>query len=517
MPEEIEIKLRVPPDAMRGVMRIAWLRDLASGPVKRSKLVSTYFDTGKFKLHDHGIALRLRREGRAWLQTIKADANGTAGAFGRRQWEWRVKGALPDLETTHETALAPLISDALKRKLRPVFQTVIRRTAIPVKSGGSILEIALDRGEIIAGGSKEPVGEIEIELKKGDPAEIVRLAEHLARTIPAAYEARTKPERGYGLAAGKSGKAFGGNPVVLAPTVTVEESFRTIGLNCLHHLTANERAVLQGDSKGIHQMRVGLRRLRAAISVFKDLLQDSRTEVIKAELKWLTEQLGPARDFDVFVRESVAPLSEDRHGALEIHVLKQDLEARRDVGFARAKAALESERYRKIALEVAFWLAGGEWSANPSPLSEARRRRPATSFAAEILTERTDKIVKKLRHLEKLDVLQRHRLRIAVKKLRYATEFFESLFTGSGAEERRKRLGRTLKELQDALGKLNDIGVQQKLAAEIMQSREQPEKLSKKAYAMGIVTGRSHVKFEACIAIAVRAGRRLSAARQFWQ
>jgi CHAD domain-containing protein len=264
-------------------------------------------------------------------------------------------------------------------------------------------------------------------------------------------------------------------------------------------------------------MRVGLRRLRAAISVFKELAQDSRTQAIKAELKWLTEQLGPARDFDVFVRESVAPLSEDRHGAAEIHVLKQDLEARRDAGFARAKATLESGRYRKIALEVALWLAGGEWSANLSPLSEARRKRPAAAFAAETLTERTNKIVKQLRNLEKLDVLQRHRLRIAVKKLRYATEFFESLFTGSVAEARQKRLGKTLKELQDALGKLNDIGVQQKLAAEIMQSREQPERMSKKAYAMGIVTGRSHVKFETCIATAVRAGRRLSAGRQFWQ
>jgi triphosphatase len=297
----------------------------------------------------------------------------------------------------------------------------------------------------------------------------------------------------------------------------VEEAFRYIGLNCLHHLTANEEAVLHGDSKGVHQMRVGLRRLRAAISVFRDVAQDSRSEIIKAELKWLTEQLGPARDFDVLVRESVEPLAEDRQGASEIQVLKQDLEARRDAGYARAKMALQSERYRKLTLETALWLAGGEWSLKQTPLSEARRQRPAAAFAAEILTARTGKIVKKLRHLEKLDVYQRHRLRIAVKKLRYAVEFFESLFSGATAEARRKRLNKTLKELQEALGKLNDIGVQHKLAAEIMQSGEHPEKLSKKAYAMGIVAGRSHVKFEACVAAAVRAGRRLAENRQFWQ
>jgi triphosphatase len=517
MPAEIEIKLRVPPDVLRGVMRIGWLRAMVCGPVKRNKLVATYFDTGKFKLRDKAIALRVRREGRAWIQTIKCDDDGTAGAFGRKQWEWRVASGRPEPEKTDRTELAPLLTGSLRRKLRPVFRTEIRRTAIPVKSGGSRLEIAIDRGRIFAGEYEEPVSEIEIELKKGDPADILRLAERLASVLPAFYEARMKPERGYLLAAGRNGKAFGGKPVVLASAITVEEAFRTIGLNCLHHLTSNEEAVRRGDSKGVHQMRIGLRRLRAAISVFKELVQDSRTEVIKAELKWLTEQLGPARDFDVLVRESVAPLSEDRHGASEIHVLKQDLEARRDAGFVRAKAAMESERYRKIALEVALWLAGGEWSANLDPLGEARRKRPAAAFATETLTERTGKIVKKLRHLEKLDVHQRHRLRIAIKKLRYATEFFESLFTGGDAEARQKRLGKTLKELQDALGKLNDIGVQQKLAVEIMQSREQPEKRSKKAYAMGIVTGRSHVKFEACIAAAVEAGRRLSSGRQFWQ
>ena len=517
MSEEIEIKLRIPPEALRKVRRIAWFRDMVCGPVTRRKLVSTYFDTGKFKLCDRRIALRVRRENRSWIQTVKADANGTAGAFGRRQWEQKVAANVPELEHAYDTALGPLVSEALKRKLKPAFKTVIWRTAVPVRVNGSELEVAIDRGEIVAGDIVEPVNEIEIELKEGDPAEIVRLAERLAKALPAVYEARTKPERGFLLATGKNGKAFHGDPIVLAPAITAEESFRTIGLNCLHHLTANEVAVLNGDSNGVHQMRVGLRRLRAAISVFKDLSQDSHTDFVKTELKWLTEQLGPARDFDVLVRESVAPLAEDRHGASEIGVLKQDLEARRDAEFARAKAALESERYRRITLDVALWLAGGAWSQNGSLLAEARRKRPAAAYAAETLTERTRKIVKSLRHLEKLEVPQRHRLRIAVKKLRYAAEFFESLFKGAEAQTRRAHLGKTLKELQDALGKLNDIGVQQKLAAEIMQSGGQPEQLSQKVYAMGIVTGRSHVKYEACIAAAVKAGRRLAAARQFWQ
>src|SRR5205814_5594940 len=119
----------------------------------------------------------------------------------------------------------------------------------------------------------------------------------------------------------------------------------------------------------VHQMRVGLRRLRAAISVFKEILADPQTETIKSGLKWLTEQLGPARDLHVLVEEGLAPLEAEQPKKRELQLLRSDLEHRREEGVEKAKAAVESARYRKLVTEVALWLTAGTWSRNETPLA----------------------------------------------------------------------------------------------------------------------------------------------------
>jgi inorganic triphosphatase YgiF len=504
MPDEIEIKLQVPPDALRTARQLPWLR---GEPVKRAKLVSVYFDTPKHKLHQNGIALRVRRAGRKRVQTVKTAGNG---AFSRGEWEADIKGDRPDLSVVAGSPLAKLANARMARKLRPVFETIVTRTAIACRSGDSELEVALDSGEIKSGRRHERISEIEIELKKGDPAEVANLAERIAGVLPAHFEPRTKPERGFALANGKGIKAVHAADIALGRQMTAGEAFRVIGFSCLSQLCANEPGVRSADSESVHQMRVGLRRFRAAMSVFKELLGDSESEGIKAELKWLTEQLGPARDFDVFVRESVAPLSGT---ASEIGVLQKDLEHRRDEGFRRAFEAVDSERYRKLTLKAALWLANGQWFAASDPLRAASRVRPVASFASEVLSTRLAKIVKKMKKLKRLDPRRRHKLRICIKKLRYAAEFFASLFGGAKS---RKKLAAVLEELQDALGTLNDFGVHRRLAGDIVKVGKRRNRLSEKAFAMGIVTGREQIRFEACIDVATRAGERLRTRRQFW-
>ena len=504
MAHEIEFKLRVPPRALLQVRKLAWLR---AGPAKRARLVSVYFDTPKHKLKLKGAVLRVRHQGRKCIQTVKT---GGDGGLARGEWEHEIKGDLPTLAAAAGSPLAELAGAKLERKLKPVFETDIVRIAIPVRVGTSRLEIALDRGEIRCGRRRERVSEIEIELKKGDAAEVVRLARRLAEELPARFEPRTKPERGYALSNGDTGKAVHAGAVALERTMTTGAAFRTIGFSCLHQLCANERGVRAADSESVHQMRVGLRRLRAAMSVFKVLLADSESEAVKAELKWLTEQLGPARDFDVFVRESVAPLS---GAASEMGILQEDIEHRRDEGFKRARAAVDSERYCRLTVNVALWLANGGWSASSDPIKRAPLERPVADFAAEVLSVRLAKIVKKIKKLDKLDVRRRHKLRIAIKKLRYAAEFFAALF-GDG-RSRRKRLAAVLEELQDVLGVLNDFSVHRKLAGEVV--RQGPiENRPEKAFAMGIVTGREQTRFDACMAAAMEAGSRISKRDRFW-
>lgn len=290
-----------------------------------------------------------------------------------------------------------------------------------------------------------------------------------------------------------------------------------IGWSCLDHLAANEEAVRRGESEGVHQMRVGLRRMRAAISLFKDMVQNAETERIKSELKWLSEQLGPARDFDVLVTESVAPLRREIPDKPEMKLLETELEQRRERGFARAKAAVESERYRKLILATALWLIDGKWTKDKDARIVARREQPAAAFAADVLRLRLRKIVKKSRKLDQLDALSRHRLRIAVKKLRYATEFFSGLFDRPKAIKARNRFGKDLKALQSALGKLNDITVHQDLTRPLVHPDRRSRKRPDVAFAAGLLTGHDQPRVRACLTAARKAGKALSRADAFWR
>jgi len=508
MATEIELKLAVSPAAMRGAAQLPWLRKLASSPASRERLVSVYFDTSNFKLRHHGVSLRIRRAGRRKLQTIKAAANGSVA--GRQEWEREVAVERPDLALAKGTALAPLATRKLERSLRAVFETKVERITMPLRIGDSEVEVAFDRGRIRTGARSEQISEIELELKQGERADIARVAERLAKSIPVAYGARPKAERGYALSAGEQGKPVEAYEIALARTASTGEAFAAIGLSCLNHFSANEAAVRRGEPEGIHQMRVGLRRLRAAISVFKEVASGTDTDRIKTELKWLAAQLAPARDFDVFVQEGVAPLRRENPGQRrEIALLEADLARKRDAGFLQAKTAVASERYRKTVLRTALWLINGEWSKNADPLAVSRRDRPIGDFAQEALRRRTKKVARKARKLDKLGLQERHKLRIAVKKLRYAADFFVGL-AHSRRTKARKRFSKELKSLQDALGKLNDIAVHEKLARQLARSRKRSTKLPQKAFAIGLLTGREKREARACMTAAIKAGASLS-------
>ena len=169
---------------------------------KTRKAPHSVFGTARSKLRQHGLALRVRHIGADRLQTIKALRKGPRGAFGRDEWEERIAGDKPNLKLANGTALEPLATKKLQRKLKPVFETVVERAAFPIRSGEADLELAVDRGHIKAREWHEPVSEIEIELKEGDRGAIATIAERLAQSAPVAYAAQSKPERGYALSAG---------------------------------------------------------------------------------------------------------------------------------------------------------------------------------------------------------------------------------------------------------------------------------------------------------------------------
>ena len=495
-----------------------WLSEASKGPATREELVTVYFDTAKSKLRKHGLTLRVRHAGENRVQTIKALTEGARGASGRDEWEERIAGDTPDLTLAKGTALEPLATRKLKRKLKPVFETVIERIAFPIHSGDADLELAVDRGHIKAREWREPVSEVEIELKQGDRATLAKIAQRLAQSAPVAYAAQSKPERGYALSVGESAKAVCRRTLDLDPEASTAAAFQTIAMSCLDHAAANERAVREGETEAVHQMRVGLRRLRAAISIFQELLSGPETEAIKTDLKWLTKQLEPARDFDVLLAERVNAQRRVPPIGGEIDLLESDLQARRDAGLQKARAAVENDRCRALGLRTALWVANGEWSKSAEPLTAARRERPAVEFAAESLDKRTKKILKRIENIEALDTRRRHKLRIAVKKLRYACEYFAGLFDSRKQTKARKRFASILKSLQGSLGTLNDFEVHKRLAVTLAhprkRSRKQPEK---KSLAMGFIAGQEQQQAASCIDSAEKTGKQLSNSVKFWR
>ena len=217
----------------------------------------------------------------------------------------------------------------------------------------------------------------------------------------------------------------------------------------------------------------------------------------------------------MFLKEGVKPL-EREEPAREVTTLAEDLDRRRRASFVQAKAAVQSERCRKLVLECALWLAGGDWYTSRDPLIVARRDVPVSDFAAEELARRTRKIIKQSKKLKGLDTRRRHKLRIAIKKVRYGCEFFESVYNGRKVEHRRKEFTTILKAIQSGLGRLNDMQVHRRLAHRFAHSRHGDPKQTEKAFAIGMLTGRERAEAAVVLVDTVKAARKISDSKPFW-
>jgi triphosphatase len=453
---EIELKLEFDP---ADLARIRAHPLLAATDSQRKTLRSIYYDTADFVLRKAGVSLRVRDSNGQFVQTIKR-ANDNAGLFDRSEWEHEVKDRDIDLIAASGTALEPLLSVRVRNALRPVFETRVKRTVYQLVRDGSDIEIALDRGEVDAGGRKAPIHELELELKRGEAAELFRLARELDATVPLRIAGKVKAERGYELVEDAHQAFEKARPIQLDPSIASGEAFRVIVPNCLRQIIANEPGVCAGDAEALHQMRIGLRRLRAAITAFARVSGDSKQNRIKTELKAATNKLGPARDLDVFAADVFKHLSETGAGEKEFAEASRDFTLKREKTYAALADFVRSKRFRRTLLNVAEWVETGPWTR-----TRADAERPIKKHAADVLAKFRKQIRKKGRDLHELDARARHKLRIRAKKLRYMIEFFGDVFPGHKNVKRRKTALTSLKTLQDTLGSLNDIAARKALVS----------------------------------------------------
>lgn len=242
--------------------------------------------------------------------------------------------------------------------------------------------------------------------------------------------------------------------IVLSQNAGSAEAFRAIATELLRLTAAQQPKVRRRDPTGVHQMRIALRRMRAAISVFGELIEGRDTQRLKRELKWLAGRLAPARDLHLLeVKIKSAQL-----GTGSPAFLKR-LGSDRGAAFASASATVELQRFRKLMSDLQRWIDAGEWTRG----ANGAERPSAAEFGQQVLARRARKLNKRLEKLEQLDDEERHQVRIAAKKLNYAIGFFESLFDGRTGK-RLERFRKHLKKLLDALGALNDVAVHRKLA-----------------------------------------------------
>jgi inorganic triphosphatase YgiF len=426
---EIELKLAVDP-ADAGRLKRHLARTFGRQARSRQKLVSVYFDTPDFRLREAGLSLRVRRIGRRTVQTIKSSDGARAGLFDRGEWEQSIARAHPDLTAVADTPLARLLNGSVPETLRPVFETRIQRATYQAAGDESLIAVALDQGDVDTGQDSAPLCEIEFELLSGDRVELFRLARTLSAVVPLRMAVQSKSDRGYALIEGEPHPVAWASEIHIDPAMSCAEAFRVIAHNGLRQLAGNEPAVREGRPDALHQMRVGLRRVRAAMSLFRDIVADSGSERVKTELKWLAGTLAPARDLDVFMAEVLVPLREEHPDHQGLGDICHDIEMRRRRGYADAVAACRSERYQTVLLDIMEWIESGPWRTSDEPLLQSRREQPITALAADELSRRRRKIIKAGKNLRECSAEERHELRIRSKKLRYAVEFFAGVFPG---------------------------------------------------------------------------------------
>ncbi len=218
------------------------------------------------------------------------------------------------------------------------------------------------------------------------------------------------------------------------------------------------------DVEALHQLRVSLRRLRSAFSLFGSVIEDRRMPGIKAELKRLSEPFGHARNLDVYLGKTLPRERERRPDENGLLILERHLETERATAHDAVRAVLESRAWRDLLLDLVAWIEAGPWLGPDNP-NAALRDGPARAFATAELERRRRQVKKRGRHLAALDPEARHRVRIAAKKLRYGAEFFAALYDGKKAAKRHEVFVEALADLQDHLGDLNDIATAHTLAA----------------------------------------------------
>jgi len=437
--QEIELRFHIPFEQLPQVRR--WLD--ARRPATRLPLAAIYFDTAERTLARAGIGLRLRQEGPHWVQTCKGPAEDGITRLEHNAAAGTQEPAL-DLSRHAGHPLGERLAALGELSLRPVFETRIERTQRELRVPSAKLELALDGGELRAGTARLPVHELELELAGGEVNALLAYAHRLVARLPLSLDLRSKAERGENLARGLTqSPARKAKPLALCKGQSAAAALRALLLNCFDQVAANASQIGSGEwgDEHLHQLRVGLRRLKTGLRLFRGLSPAARHPAwpaFEAQAAALLRALGPLRDAALHPAQ--------RWPALAQALAEQGLALPPAPAQARAAEVLALLRAPATQRFLLEWLGWMHW-LDQAPAEDAgwplreRLRRWRRQFERQA------------KGFAQADAQGRHHLRLRLKRLRYGLELAAGLYPPKTLARRLKALA----QAQELLGELCDL------------------------------------------------------------
>ncbi|WP_249729702.1 MULTISPECIES: CYTH and CHAD domain-containing protein [unclassified Chelatococcus] len=469
-PREIELKLLAPPGVLERIHDAPIITQHARNKGNVRHLEAVYFDTPDHKLSAHGVSLRVRRSGKRFIQTIKLPSD--THELSRPEWETPVSGMEPELGLFPLAEIGDPIESLSASEIGPVFTTRVRRWTRMVALPNAMVELAFDEGTIVAGDKQAPLSEIELELKGGDIGALYDFGLALLDLAPLQLGTESKAERGYALARDAAPAATRAAPSELRQGDSVDASIAKLLMGCHAHMARNMAAAAHGRTQeGVHQMRVALRRMRTALSLFHREIPAPCLTNLSADAKVIARSLGDARNWDVFCTSTVQTLADLSLPGFDPGALRSAAEPIRQQRYTDVRAMLAAQQTNRFSLSLGRIVARRAWRNDIDSETLTILTEPVAALAERALSRLHRKALKQGSSFHELEPEARHSLRLTLKKLRYATEFFLPLFAnGHQAKAYLKRLAK----LQDALGVDNDVTTTEQLLDAIIVRSQEP-------------------------------------------
>ena len=438
---------------------------------QRQQLHNVYYDTPDHTLKRLGVVLRVRQIDNLgklrWVQTLKIGGASDSALSRRGEWEASVKVNALDSAMLVETPWRELDPDgSLMRALAPVFTTDFERLSWVVKLQDASMEIALDRGSVLMDGHSTPLGELEIELLEGAPEAVFDVAFQIGLHLSLLPLHMSKAERAYRLSAGTLDAPLRAKPSALTHSMDFSAVVQSVLRDAFLQFTANLYTLRTSDAPEVlHQARVGWRRFKSALNLFKQQASESSFPSM-VQLKPLLAHMTNMRDLDVAASEVFPTYADayqmgDPQHVQTWHAMEEALDHERLQVRAALRQTLDEPSVGRTLLQITRWIETGTVHR---PKQQNKNKKQTVS---DWVRKRIEHLVEQVQSIpaHSKDPASQHDLRILHKRLRYSVESLRPLLPPKRAERWHQMSVSTQTRIGMERDRLQAIAIARKLHA----------------------------------------------------